>query len=102
MHAQLDLLAAPPPSKLCPWCKTGKPLTAFGRSRHNADGRQPVCKACYALNERKNHNIRDAPPVPRRSAYDVIADELDVLEAVAIAGGDMLRAIDDTRAALKL
>jgi hypothetical protein len=101
MSEQLDLLA-PPASKACPWCKNVKPLTLFGRNRHSADGRQPVCKACYALNERKNHNIRDAPPVPRRSAYDVIADELDVLEAVAIAGGDVVRAIEDVRTALKL
>jgi hypothetical protein len=102
MDGQLDLFTPVRPEKECAWCHERKPLREFGRHRHQADGRQRVCKECLARNWRKNHQIDEAPPVPRISAYDVIDEELDALEWVARNGGNVLAQIEHIREQLKL
>ena len=101
-NVQLDLLGPSGPQKRCAWCRVWKPYRGFGRHRHMPDGRQRVCKDCLAINQRKNHNTDDAPPIPRTSAYDVIDEELDALEFVVRNGGNILAQIDHIREVLKL
>lgn len=88
--------------KQCRWCRHWKPVSEFGRQRRSPDGRQHMCKDCLARNWRKNHNVDPAPPVRRRGLYDLFDEKLDLIENAAVRGGDVIAAIDQVRADLKL
>lgn len=96
-------------TKKCAWCGPTvgpKPLSDFGRRRSSPDGRQSVCKKCLAENWRKNHNIDEAPPIPRKSPYDIFGDKLDELECLVNTPGTRRRgivaAIEEIRLDLKI
>lgn len=60
-----------PPGKLCPGCKTDKPLSEFGADKRSTDGRRRTCKTCVARRARDNRKARrDAgePPRPGKKA----------------------------------
>lgn len=91
--------------KACAWCeRTEEEGAEFGHNRNEADGKQKVCKDCLAENWRKNHNIDQAPPVPRRGPYAVFAEKLDLIEQAARAelAFDVVDVIEGVRADLKL
>jgi hypothetical protein len=100
-----DLIVIPSyPTKRCEWCNEDKPIGEFGRMRRAEDGRQAICRTCFARNLRVNHNIENAPPKRRWSPYDVIGGILSDIEA-ALRQGDLTRAqetIDHAREQLKL
>lgn len=44
-------------TKTCGWCKTPKPLTAFGNNRTKPDGRETACKDCRNADRRTKNGV---------------------------------------------
>lgn len=47
--------------KTCKNCLSVKPLCDFNRSRKSLDGRQPLCRACEAIYQKKLNLVRSTP-----------------------------------------
>jgi len=84
--------------KNCEWCNRDLPLEDFSRQVGGEQGRQGACKDCHAYNMRENHNIAMAPPRPRRSPYDNMAEVLRDIETAMTIGPNTVQAtIDEAR-----
>lgn len=69
-----DILPAPQPDvddlKVCPRCRTTKPLSDFWQRDNAKDGRQTYCKECLHRMSQRARRRHDHDPVAARTCPD--------------------------------